>query len=132
MGINKIWFRRRWLDTRFGNSYYLLFGLTLVNFILISYRFFIEQEPILQELVSNLWIFTLILLVFYVPISILIGYWHRHTQLSTENTIKRLEDPLLAHICRIILDTRIGRVNEKEIKGLKELLSKIDNNENII
>ena len=127
MKINKNWFRIRWLEVRYGHSYYLMFVLTLVNFVLISYRFLIENDPIANEFVSNLWIFTVILMIFYVPISILIGYWHRHTQLSTENVIKRLEDPFLAHICRIILDARTGRASEKEIIELKVLLSKIEN-----
>lgn len=126
MKINKIWFRRRWLEVRYGHSYYLMFALTLVNFALISYRFLIENDPIVNEFVSNLWVFTVVLMIFYVPISILIGYWHRYTQLSTENIIKRLEDPLLAHICRIILDSRTGRASEKEIIELKVLLSKIE------
>lgn len=127
MKINKNWFRRRWLEGRYGNTNYLIFSLTLVNFVLILYRFLIEKDPILNELLSDLWIFTAILMIFYVPISILIGYWHRHTQLSTENIIKRLEDPLLAHICRIIVDSRTGRASEKEIMELKGLLSKIEN-----
>ena len=129
MQLDKNWIRRRWLEERFGHAYYLMFALTLVNFILISYRYFIEQDPKLQEIIPNLSIFTIFLVVFYIPISILIGYWHRKTQLSTENTIKRLEDPLLAHICRIILDTRIGRSSEKEIDELKEFLAKIDHDE---
>ncbi|RZD48253.1 MAG: hypothetical protein CXT78_01515 [Thaumarchaeota archaeon] len=126
MKLNKNWIRSRWLEERFGHAYYLMFALTLVNFVLISYRYFVEQDPKLQEIIPNLSIFTIILVVFYIPVSILIGYWHKKTQLSTENTIKRLEDPLLAHICRIILDTRIGNTSKKEVNELKELLSKID------
>ena len=128
MKINKNWFRRRWLEGRYGHTNYLIFSLTLVNFVLILYRFLIEKDPIMNELLSNLGIFAAILMIFYVPTSILIGYWHRHTQLSTENIIKRLEDPLLAHICRIILDSRTGKASEKEIIELKVLLSKIENN----
>lgn len=128
MKINKIWFRRRWLDGRYGHTNYLIFSLTIVNFVLILYRFLIEQDPIMNEFLSDLGTFTLILMIFYVPISILIGYWHRHTQLSTENTIKQLENPLHAHICRIILDSRTGRASENEIIELKTLLSKIENN----
>ena len=127
MKINKNWFRRRWLEGRYGYTNYLIFSLTLVNFVLILYRFLIEKDPILNEFLSDLWMFTAILIIFYVPTSILIGYWHRHTQLSTENIIKRLEDPLLAHICRIILDSRTGKASEKEIMELKVLLSKIEN-----
>ena len=128
MKINKIWFRRRWLDGRYGHTNYLIFSLTLVNFVLILYRFLIEQDPIMNEFLSDLGIFTAILMIFYVPISILIGHWHRHTQLSTDNIIKQLENPLHAHICRIILDSRTGRASEKEIIELKALLSKIENN----
>ena len=127
MKINKNWSRRRWLEGRYGHTNYLIFSLTLVNFVLILYRFLIEKDPILNEFLSDLWMFTAILMIFYVPTSILIGYWHRHTQLSTENIIKRLEDPLLAHICRIILDSRTGKASEKEIIELKVLLSKIEN-----
>jgi hypothetical protein len=128
MKINKIWFRRRWLDGRYGHTNYLIFSLTIVNFVLILYRFLIEQDPIMNEFLSNLGMFTAILMIFYIPISILIGHWHRHTQLSTDNTIKQLENPLHAHICRIILDSRTGRASEKEITELKTLLSKIENN----
>ena len=127
MKINENWFRRRWLDGRFGNSYYLIFSVTLVNFILISYRFFIEQESISSKILSDLWIFSVILIILYVPVSILIGYWHRYSQLNIENTIKLLENPLHAHLCRIILDSRTGRVSEKEIIELRTLLSKIEN-----
>ena len=127
MKINENWFRRRWLDGRFGNSYYLIFSVTLVNFILISYRFFIEQESISSKILSDLWIFSVILIILYVPVSILIGYWHIHSQLNIENTIKLLENPLHAHISRIILDFKTGRVSEKEILELKALLSKIEN-----
>ncbi len=90
MKVNNNWFRRRWLEARYGHTSYLIFSLTIVNFVLISYRFLIEKDPILNEILSDLWIFAAILMIFYVPTSILIGYWHRHTQLSTENTIKRL------------------------------------------
>ena len=130
MKINKIWFRRRWLDGRYGHTNYLIFSLTLVNFVLILYRFLIEKDPIMNELLSDLWTFSAILMIFYIPTSILIGYWHRHTQLSIENIIKQLENPLHAHICRIILDSRTDRVSEKEITELKILLSKIENNKN--
>ena len=128
MKINKIWFRRRWLDVRYGHTNYLIFSLTIANFVLILYRFLIEQDPIMNDVLSDLVMFTVILMIFYIPISILIGYWHRHTQLSTDNIIKQLENPLHAHICRIILDSRTGKASEKEIIELKTFLSKIENN----
>ena len=124
--MNKGWTRERWYEFRTGHSTYLIFVLTFVNFVLISYRLLIEKVSFFKELVPELWIFTLLFLALYIPAAIIIGYWHRHTQLSTENIIKRLEDPFLAHICRIVLDSRTGRASEKEITELKTLLSKIE------
>ena len=129
MVINKVWVQRRWLDERLGHSHYLMFALAIVNFILIAYRYLIEEDTLLPEFVSNLTGFTIMLLVFYIPISILIGYWHRHTQLSTENVIKRLEDPWFAHISRLVLDMNLGRASKKEIDEMQEFLSKIYSNE---
>ena len=127
MKINENWFSRRWIDGRSGFTNYLIFSLSIINFVLILYRFLIEQDPIMNEIISDLWIFTIILMVFYVPISILIGHWHRHTQLSTESIIKQFENPLHAQLCRVILDSRTGRASEKEITELRTLLSKIEN-----
>ena len=120
------WYTKRFFEFRIGNKQYIGLAIALLNFVLIFYRLLIEQIEFLGNLISNLWVFLLIFLAVYIPTAILIGYWHRRTQLSTENTIKRLEDPLLAHICRIILDTRIGKSSKKEINELKEFLSEID------
>lgn len=127
--MNKIksnWIRRRWTEERFGTSNYFMYALTISNFILIIYRFLFEEEQILSGIISELWVFSLVLIIGYIPISILIGYWHRRTQLSTENLIKRLEDPLLAHVFRIILDTRLGKKDGKEIEKLKGLFDEIE------
>lgn len=124
MNFNTFWFRRRFLEGRFGHSYYLMFGLILTNFVVIVYRFLFEQ--ISNDFFSSLYEFVIIFVICYLPTSIIIGYWHRHTQLQVENTIKRLEDPLTAHICRVILDLRTGKASEKEVMELKRLLARIE------
>ena len=43
--LEKIGIKRRWLDFRNGHSIYLVFLLTLVNFILIVYNFAILKIP---------------------------------------------------------------------------------------
>ena len=65
--------RKMWYDSRTGSSIYLLFVLSFVNFILIAYRFFIETDPQLEQLISNLWVFGVIFLITYIPVSILFG-----------------------------------------------------------
>jgi hypothetical protein len=81
--LNNKFVRRRWLDFRNGHSVYLVFLLTLVNFILIVYNFAILKIPALSTL--NLPLFVLIFFLVYVQITIIIGCWHRRNQYAVEN-----------------------------------------------
>ncbi len=129
MVFEKYWIRRRWWDVRTGHTTYLMLALTFVNFILIAYRFLIENDPTTKAIFSNLWIFITIFLILYIPVSTLIGYWHRRTQLSVETTLKRLEDPLFAKMFRIILDVQTGKATKEEIEKIKSMLLKIEKND---
>ena len=120
------WLRIRWVDARNSTSIYLLFGLTLTNFILISYNFFLNSDPIFKEIFSNMWIYGLIFLLAYVPVSILIGFWHRKTQLRIETTLTMQQSPFVAKIFRVLLDVQTGKASEKEAKEFRELLLKIE------
>jgi len=128
MIFERYWIRRRWWDIRTGHTTYLMLALTFVNFILIAYRFLIENDPATKAVFSNLWIFITLFLILYIPVSTLIGYWHRRTQLSVETTLKRLEDPLFAKMFRIILDVQTGRATKEEIEKIKSMLLQIEKN----
>ena len=121
------WFRKRWLEGRFGHSIYLMYGLTFANFILIAYRFLIEQDSFFTSVIENLWVFIIIFLVSYIPVSIIIGRWHTQNQMWVENYLKRLEDPLLASWFRTLLDVETKKASEKEIEEFKGKLDKIIN-----
>jgi len=114
------------MDGRNGHSVYLMFGLIFVNFILIAYRFLIEQESVFSNLVEKLWVFAIVFIVLYIPASIIIGYWHRQTQLSVEHYLKRMEDPLLAKMFRNILDIETGKISKEEINKFREMLVNIE------
>jgi hypothetical protein len=126
MIFERYWVRRRWWDARTGHTTYLMFALTFVNFILIAYRFFIENDPAVKALLSNLWVFVAIFLIFYIPASTLIGYWHRRTQLSVETTLKRLEDPIFAKMFRAILDVQTGKATKEEIEEFRKFALEIE------
>ena len=115
-----------WYDSRTGSSIYLLFVLSFVNFILIAYRFFIETDPQLEQLISNLWVFGVIFLITYIPVSILIGFWHRRTQLSVENYIRQKESPLFCKSIREILDSKTGKSDIKDIEKFRKMLLDIE------
>jgi len=120
------WIRRRWWEFRAGHSVYLIFVLTFINFILISYRLLIEKIPMFQDLFPNLSIFVLLFLLFYIPTAIIIGFWHRKTQLKVETTLTMQQNPVLAKMFRTILDVQTGQASDQEIKEFRAFLMKIE------
>ena len=121
------WIRRRWWEFRAGHSVYLIFVLTFINFILIAYRLLIEKIPMLQDVIPNLSMFILLFLGFYIPTAIIIGFWHRKTQLKVETTLNMQQNPMFAKMIRTILDVQTGKASDKEIKEFREFLIKIEN-----
>ena len=124
--MNQGWVRRRWWEFRQGHGIYLIFLLTFMNFILISYRLLIEKIPFLNNLIPELWIFIIMFLGFYIPAAILIGVWHRRTQLQVENTITLEQNPFFAKMFRTMLDVQTKKASEKEIEEFREFLTKIE------
>ena len=124
--MNEGWIRRRWWEFRQGHSIYLVFALTFINFILISYRLLIEKITIFKELVPDLWIFAIVFLIIYVPAAILIGFWHRRTQLRVETTMIQQQNPVLARMIRTLLDVQTGVATKEEIAEFRKMLTKIE------
>jgi hypothetical protein len=127
--MNDGWIRRRWWEFRQGHSIYLIFALTFINFILISYRLLIEKVAFFNEIIPELWIFAILFLVIYIPAAILIGSWHRRTQLRVEATIIAQANPVLAKMFRTLLDVQTGKADEKEIENFRNMLEGIEKNE---
>ena len=124
--MNDGWIRRRWWEFRQGHSIYLIFALTFINFILISYRLLIEKITFLQEIIPDLWMFAILFLIVYVPAAILIGYWHRKTQLRVETTMIQQQNPVLATMIRTLLDVQTGKATKDEIDEFRKMLTKIE------
>ncbi len=120
------WLRRRWLDFRFGHTVYLIFALTFANFVLIFHRLLIERVESLNEIFSNLWIFTVVFLLVYLPVSIGVGAWHRRTQLKVEQEQTFLQNPFAARLFRMLVDMIDGKASKEEIEKLRNLLKKIE------
>ncbi len=124
--MNEGWARRRWWEFRQGHSIYLIFILTFVNFILISYRLLIEKVAVFKDMIPELWIFALLFILIYLPAAILIGFWHRRTQLRVENTLVQQQNPVLAKMIRTLLDVQTGIASKEEIDKFRKMLVKIE------
>ena len=124
--MSSSWLRKRWFDFRLGHSVYLIFILSFSNFILIFHRLLIERIDFLNGFFSELWIFVLIFVVIYFPISIAIGAWHRKTQIKVENEQALLNNPFMARNFRMMIDIMEGKASKEEIEKFREFLTKIE------
>jgi hypothetical protein len=116
------WFRRRWLDFRNGHSIYLIFVLTFANFITIQYKLLIDQIPYLAGVFNNIIFFALVFVLMYVPIGIVLGYWHRKTQWKVEQDALFRENKVGAIMWMYVIDLIEGNVSEEDKKLMKEAL----------
>ena len=119
-------FRRRWLDFRVGHSVYLIFLLTFANFVLIFHRLLIERVPILNEIFSELWLFGILFILFYIPVAIFIGLWHRRTQVRIETDLTFRNFPLMAKSFRILVDLLEEKASKQEVENYRNLLKSIE------
>jgi len=116
------WFRRRWLDFRNGHSIYLIFVLTFANFITIQYKLLIDQIPYLAGVFDNILIFAILFVLMYVPIGIVLGYWHRKTQWKVEQDALFRENKVGAIMWMYVIDLIEGNVSEEDKKLMKKAL----------
>ena len=114
------------MDFRLGHSTYLIFALTFSNFILIFHRLLIERIPILDEYFSNLVFFAIVVVVIYAPIAILIGSWHRKTQIQVETDMTMRHNPFLAYIFRVLVEMIDNKASRKDIDELRRYLDSIE------
>lgn len=120
------WFRRRWLDFRQGHSIYLIFIMTFANFITIQYKLLLDKIPSVDVLTGgNIIGFAIVFVALYVPIGILIGYWHRKSQWKVEAEALFKENKIGATMWLFVIDLIDGRVTDQEKKEMREMLLKI-------
>ena len=116
--------KRRWLDFRNGHSIYLAFLLNLVNFILIVYNFAILKIPLVSTFL-NLPLFVLISFLIYVPIAIIIGYWHKRNQYAVENEALLQENWIWAWIMQYEIRLIKGNTTPHEDDVVLDYLTNI-------
>jgi hypothetical protein len=119
------WFRRRWLDFRQGHTIYLVFAMTFLNFITIQYALLIEKIPTLKPVFGNPWIFAVVFISFYMPLAIVIGYWHRKSQWKVEQEAMFNENVVQARLYLFLINLIEGRATEKERDDMRKLLQGI-------
>ena len=126
MMMKNNFFTIRWLDFRQGQNIYLGFLIYFADSILIQYALLIDRLPFLDPLLgANIIGFAIIFIALYVPLAIIIGYWHRKSQWTVEVEALFKENKVGAMMWLFVIDLVEGKINEKEKKEMREMLLKI-------
>lgn len=127
MASRSNWARRRWLDFRQGHAIYLVFLMTFANFVTIQYALLVDRIPSLSSIFANIGIFAVIFVAAYIPIAILVGYWHRKSQMRVEQEAIFNENVIGARMWLFMLELIEGKVSEKEKNEMRKMLARIIN-----
>ena len=101
------------MEFRWGHSTYLVFILSITNFILITYNFLIEGIPLLKFIFPDVTLYLVLMPLVYVPLAILIGHYHRKSQIKIDSALSAQENPYMMEIL-----SRLENI-ESAVKNLK-------------
>ena len=114
------------MDFRQGHSIYLVFIMTFANFITIQYKLVLEQIPVVDTITGgSIFGFAILFVALYVPIGILIGFWHRKSQWKVEAEALFKENKIGATMWLFVIDLIDGKITEKEKQDMRDMLQKI-------
>ena len=68
----------------------------------------------------------MIFVLSYIPIAIVIGAWHRRSQMKIEVDVALRQNPLFAKMIRVLLDAQTGKATKEEIEEFRKLLKQIE------
>jgi hypothetical protein len=99
--------------------------MTFANFVTIQYQLLLQRVPAIHSLHINIWIFALIFVAMYLPLGMIIGYWHRKNQFSVEAEALFNQNQIGATINLFLIDLIDGKVTEEEKQHMRKYLLKI-------
>jgi hypothetical protein len=81
--------------------------------------------PTIHVLHINIWIFALIFVAIYLPLGMIIGYWHRKNQFSVEAEALFNPNQIGTTINLFLIDLIDGKVTDEEKQHMRKYLLNI-------
>jgi len=105
---------------RHGHSTFPAFVMSLWNFVVIQYALLIENVPALTRLFPTLTSFALSLLIVYLPLTILLGWWdYRRGSVASAERVRYQANPWVSDVSRALMLLAQGK-NEEAIEILRK------------
>jgi len=123
--ISKERILRCWTYFRRGHSTYLVFLVSLANFIVIQYRLLVEYIGALRLLFPSLILFALSFVMMYVPLATIIGWLdYRRLAVPVDMTVATRASPWHRDMAKALLLIAMGK-NEEAVKILEKWTRKL-------
>lgn len=97
--------------------------MTFANFITIQYQLLLDRIPVFNSL--PIWGFAALFVALYVPLGMVIGYWHRKSQFSVEAEAWFAQNQIGATIYLFLIDLIDGKITQEEKDSMRTYLLKI-------
>ena len=111
--IGKARLLRIWSYVRRGHSTYLVFLVSLSNFIVIQYRLLIEYIPALHLLFDRIWVFAVAFVLVYIPLAAFIGWMdYRKLAVPVDMALMSRANPWVRDLSRALILLAEGRREE--------------------
>ena len=68
----------------------------------------------------------IIFILLYVPVAIIIGAWHKKSQMRIDVDVALRHNPLFAKMIRVLLDVQTGKASQEEIDDFRKMLKQIE------
>ena len=100
--------------------------MTFANFITIQYKLVLQNVPVVDTITGgSIFGFAIFFVAIYVPLGILIGYWHRKSQWKVGAEALFKENKIGATMWLFVIDLIDGKITEEEKQEMREMLLKI-------
>ena len=98
----------------------MVFLLSFANFVVIQYRLLVEYIPFLKYVFIDIFAFSLVFFLVYVPVAIIIGWYdYRKLAVPVDTTVAAKANPWTRDLARSLILIAQGR-NEDAIKILSK------------
>ena len=104
---------RGWTYFRRGHNVYMIFAISFLNFLVIQWRLLIEQIEVLEAIFRNLFVFTILFFVTYVPLSTLVGWIdYKRGAVPVDQMVAAEANPWVQDLAKAVLMLAEGKKEE--------------------
>lgn len=115
---------RYWTYFRRGHNVYLIFVVSFLNFVVIQWRLLFEYIPSLEMLFQSFWIFTVLVILIYLPLATIIGWIdYKRAAFPVDATIAAKANPWFQDLAKAIILLAEGK-NEEVVELMRKWTEK--------